>query len=553
MAALLEGENDIDVYYNIVTDIPNEFFSETFYNGVSLENQFNLLLSYVGNYPEEFENKINKLIGDVRLRDLKKLVVPDFVEFINEFTFTNQIVPKLKKPKFEKHIIKPEFSNICHKEKHYTKFGYNEGFPIQYDNFGNYLKEKYDLLKLPTFTKYSNIKRFVWVLLYRSGAFEQFNDLANDLIDSIGTKNILNENVPNLSLELQNLLLSLKSENSLELRDEMFPLEFGISIRAPVVDSLCATQPQEAYQRIFNSYEAITNNTINSIFKIDACPNVVSTVLTLFNTYGGFKISLDEKKITCEKIDEEIVESEYLYFEKLMEIVSFNSNFELFKNILFWITLNENDILALTNIIYYSKNFKQITVACELFNQHICECYDTKAMYSMLSVVTMDSPEYSHKSLNTILNVIFDNNNESICTRNAHSAISLKIYQDISIFELMVYFSKHLKKSSDYSNLSHFYALLMYSTSIPISLKQIVAHYYKGYETPNYRDSNTIKFVVPENFEESLISPIDEYYKLKEKNYDVCKILDSVKEYANYSKIEFYDNTECANEMILIS
>lgn len=551
MASLLDGESDTEVYYNIINSIPNEFFSETYYNGLSLEQRFNSLLSYVGNYPDDFEKKINKLIGGVRLIDLKKIVVSDLVAFINEFQFTKKKIPKLKEPILEKHIIKPQFSK-CYKVKHYTNFTFSSGFPIQLDNFGNYLKQHYNLLNLPTFTKYNNIKRFVWVLLYQSGAFEQCYDAASDLINSIGTSNLLIDGIPNLNLEIQNLLLSLKSD-SLELRDSTFPLEFGIQLSEPVNDSLCAIQPQDAYQKIFNSYELITNNTINSIFQIDACPNLVSTVLTLFNTYNGFTISLDEKNIICEKIDEEIIESEYLYFEKLMAIISFNGNFEVFKNIIFWVTLTENDILSLINIIHYSTNFKQITVACELFNQHVCECYDTNAMYAIMSLITMDNQEYSRKSLNSILSVIFDNNNESICTRKTHSALSLKYYEDISIMELMVYFIKYLQKSTDFSNLSYFYALLMYSTTVPISLKQIVAHYYNGFETPNYADSKIIKFVVPEPFEETLVTPIDEYYNLKEKNYDTCKIFNSVKEYANYSKTKFEDNAQCANETILIS
>ncbi len=120
---------------------------------------------------------------------------------------------------------------------------------------------------------------------------------------------------------------------------------------------------------------------------LNLCPIHVKYITTVFPYYQNHCIShnIETNILQFNKMEDLEKAQQNTIFKRIKKIVSFNNDYETFKNTIELINISPDDVIKLMPLIYENFGFKCSTVLAVLANYHLNMTFDTRTMYMLIS------------------------------------------------------------------------------------------------------------------------------------------------------------------------
>ncbi|UVT30873.1 hypothetical protein PvNV_069 [Penaeus vannamei nudivirus] len=131
-------------------------------------------------------------------------------------------------------------------------------------------------------------------------------------------------------------------------------------------------------------------NGSTTIESLQLCPYQVSFIINTFPYCSNHILFMNGSEVSFERIIEpDKVDMKNDKFNQLKKMVSFNGNYDLFKSIVEVVPFTGDEVINLLPLLYENVGFKCSTIIAELANYHINSYYNTRAMFSLLSKLSV--------------------------------------------------------------------------------------------------------------------------------------------------------------------
>ncbi|UBZ25667.1 hypothetical protein QKT26_gp77 [Carcinus maenas nudivirus] len=249
---------------------------------------------------------------------------------------------------------------------------------------------------------------------------------------------------------------------------------------------------------VFKNYPRFLKESVN-INDLKFCPIQVNYIISLFPFYDNKVFFIENDIIKCEDIitnDEPQINM--MKFKDIKNIISFNGDYDSFKNTIQLFNLSYEEVLGYIRSIYENRGFKCSVIIAELLNYHINTNFNTIGMYDLISKLSVTDQkfidqeracQFEHYKVETpvIINTLLKNTPTNIITHNIkfddlenilYKMDNYQTTEDKLIIASRTNYNcipliKYLRTNTNNKYTNNIYLLLLYS-SAPQNLKNLI-------------------------------------------------------------------------------